>query len=112
MKRRYYLKQVKNVNSFLIFILLILSAGCGKPRLSKEVLVKVYVENLIVLETYSFNSDSLLSHQKSVFSKYNISQKNFEQQLKNYSEDSKDWQDFFKLANNYLLELKKDNIIN
>jgi hypothetical protein len=96
----------------VILILFILSAGCGKSNITEDVLVKVYVENLIVLETYSFNSDSLISHQKKLFSKYNISKKEFEQQLKNYSEDSKEWQEFFKQANNYLVELKKKNIIN
>ena len=112
MKRRYYLKQVKNANSFVIFILFIFTVSCGKPRISEEVLVKVYVENLIVLETYSFNADSLKAHQLKVFNKYNISKKEFEQQLKNYSEDSKDWQDFFKQANDYLVELKKKDRIN
>ena len=112
MKRRYYLKPARNANSFVILILLILTAGCGKPNIAEDVLVKVYVENLIVLETYSFNADSLLSHQNKVFSKYNVSKKDFEKQLKNYSEDSKEWQDFFKQANNYLVELKKKDIIN
>jgi hypothetical protein len=32
--------------------------------------------------------------------------------MKNYSEDSKEWQDFFKQANNYLAELKEKDIIN
>ena len=106
------MKQVKNANPFVIFILFLFIAGCGKPRISEEVLVKVYIENLIVLETYSFNADSLKMHQLKVFNKYNISKKEFEQQLKNYSEDSKDWQDFFKHANDYLVELKKKGTIN
>ena len=112
MKRRYYLKPARNVNSFVILILLLLAVGCGKPHISEDVLVKVYVENLIVLETYSFNADSLQSHQNKVFGKYNISRNDFEQQLKNYSEDSKEWKDFFKQANDYLAELKEKDIIN
>jgi hypothetical protein len=111
-KRRYYLKPARNVNSFVILIFLLLAAGCGKPHISEDVLVKVYVENLIALETYSFNADSLISHQNKMFNKYNISRNDFEQQMKNYSEDSKEWQDFFKQANKYLAELKGKDIIN
>jgi len=111
-KRKYYLKPVKSANSFVILILLILYSGCGKPHIAEDVLVKVYVENLIALETYSFNADSLQSRQNRVFSKYNISKEDFELQLKNYSEDSKEWQDFFKQANNYLVDLKKKDILN
>jgi len=106
------LKPVRNANSIVILILFILTTGCGKSNISEDALVKVYVENLIVLETYSFSADSLNSHQNRLFSKYNISKKEFEKQLKNYSEDSKEWQDFFKQANDYLVELKKKNIIN
>ena len=69
------MKQVKNANPFVIFILFIFSAGCGKPRISEEVLVKVYVENIIALETYAFNADSLKVHQMKVFNKYNITKK-------------------------------------
>lgn len=74
--------------------------------------MKVYVENIIAAETYSANADSLRIHKESIFNKYKITKKDFEAELEKYSDDKVKWADFFKKANDYLNDLKKNNTIN
>lgn len=78
----------------------------------EETLVKIYVENLIVEETYLPNSAALKTHQQEIFAKYNISRQDYETSLNSYRDDSVKWGEFFKKANAYLDDLKKSNTIN
>ena len=82
-----------------------------QERIPEETLVKVYVENVIVEETYIANSDSLQAHKQLVFSKYKISEEDFKNELKGYAGDKTKWAVFFKKANDYLNDLKKSNAI-
>ncbi len=86
--------------------------GCNGKSVSEEVLVKVYVENVIADQTYASNSDSLTIHKKNIFKKYGLTQKDFESELSKYSQDKDEWAKFFKKCNEYLDELKKSNAIN
>ncbi|MEW6701799.1 MAG: DUF4296 domain-containing protein [Bacteroidota bacterium] len=114
MKRKFYLKPARRNRLILLSftVLFLIFTACGKEKPDEDILVKVYVENLIVEEKYTVNADSILSRKKAVFSKYKITQQDFEEALKNYSDDLKKWESFFKKANAYLDNLKKNNIIN
>ena len=112
MKREFYLKPVKRNNSILILLLIILGFGCGAKKVSEEVLVKVYVENVIADETFLRNPDSLGIRKKEILGKYGIYEKDFEDELGKYSQDKERWADFFKKANSYLSDLKKSKTIN
>lgn len=114
MKRKFYLKPARGNKLILLFStsLFLFFTACGKEKPDEDVLVKVYVENLIVEERYATNPDSILIGKKAVFSKYKITQQDFEAALRNYSDDSKKWESFFKQANAYLNDLKKNNVIN
>lgn len=87
-------------------------SGCSKEKIPEETLIKVYVENVIAEETYSANTDSLRTHRQIIYSKYKITEKDFQEMLKSYAEDKTKWESFFKKANNYLNDLKKSNTIN
>lgn len=112
MKRKYYLKQAKrNSPIFILLFGLLTFNGCSKEKIPEETLVKVYVENVIVEETYSLNADSLRIHKKAVFDRYKISENDFREELTRYSDDKTKWESFFKQANVYLNDLKKSNAI-
>lgn len=112
-KRKLYLKPVRRNNLLVIFFLVILFCfGCSKEKIPEETLIKVYVENVIVEETYAANTDSLRTHKQIVFSKYKITEKDFQHELERYADDKTKWESFFKKANDYLNDLKKSNAIN
>ena len=97
---------------FLIFTFLtLLFTACGRGKISEDTLVKVYVENTIVQEKYILNEDSLRFHKQLVFSKYDITENEFLNELGKYSDNKNLWEDFFKKSNAYLNELAKNNKI-
>jgi hypothetical protein len=107
------LKPVRKNNIVLIFLsLIVVYSGCSKEKIPEETLIKVYVENVIVEETYAANADSLIAHRKIVFSKYKITEKDFQNELERYADNKTKWETFFKKANDYLNDLKKSNAIN
>ncbi len=113
MKRKFYLKPVRRNNFLVIFFsVIIFCFGCSKEKIPEETLIKVYVENVIVEETYAANTDSLRAHQQIVFSKYKITEKDFQNELERYADNKTKWETFFKKANDYLNDLKKSNAIN
>lgn len=113
MRREFYLKQVKrNSKNLSFFFLALISFGCGKEKLSEEVLVKVYVENIIADQTYASNADSLRIQKELVFKKYGLTEKEFKNELEKYYQDKNRWTSFFKKSYDYLDELKKSGAIN
>ena len=112
MKRKFYLKPVRRNNLLIIFFpVIVFCFGCSKEKIPEETLIKVYVENVIVEETYTANYDSLQTHRQLIFSKYKISEMDFQNELKKYADDKTKWEGFFKKANDYLNDLKKSNAI-
>ena len=113
MRREFYLKPVKRNSAILLVLLFALFCfACGREKTSEEVLVKVYVENVIADQTFTKNSDSLRLKKEAVFKKYGITEQEFESELGKYSQDKERWASFFKKANTYLDDLKKSNAIN
>lgn len=107
------MKPVKRNSKILLLIsLTLLCYACSKEKVSEEVLVKVYVENVIADQTYVNNTDSLRIYKEAVFKKYELTEKEFEVELEKYSQDKDTWARFFKKANDYLEEIKKSNAIN
>ncbi len=75
-------------------------------------LAKVYVENLVAEGKYDFNPDSLRFYRERVFDKYKITQDKFKSALKDYQNDPKEWDEFFKRAKVILDSLKTQSVIN
>lgn len=84
---------------------------CSDNKLDQDKAVKIYVENIIVEEKYSFNIDSVNFYKGKIYSKYGISLKDYENYLYGLKDDSEKWTDFFKKAEDYLTELKKSEAI-
>lgn len=74
--------------------------------------MKLYVENLIVEETYFKNSDSLKIKKNQLFKKYGLSQKEFEGQLINIGNDKIKWESFFNKSRSLLEDLRKSGAVN
>jgi hypothetical protein len=86
----------------------LIAIACDKARITEDTLIKVYVENTIVQEKYILNADSLRFQKQLIYNKYNITEKEFLEELSKYSDDKVMWEDFFKKANVYLNELVKN----
>jgi hypothetical protein len=112
-KRRFYLKPVKgNKKTIFIFLVSVLLFNCGGKKIGPETLVRTYVETLIAQEAYSYNLDSLNTRRKRIFEKNNLSEKDFENALKEYQGDQNKWSLFFKRSNEMLDSLKRNGKIN
>lgn len=111
------MKPVKR-NKFIYFLFLSVIIffavfnGCAKKNIDEDTASKVYVEVIIVQETYSHNMDSLKTKQNEIFQKYNIPQEEFEKFLQTYQGDEKKWNSFFKKADDYMAELKSKETVN
>lgn len=62
----------------------------------------LYVDLLTIEEFYHGIPDSIKFHQKELFTKYQISSDQYLEKLKKMKEDKEEWQEFFKLADDYL----------
>ena len=104
MKRKFYSKQVSAV-SFLIALLIFSSFACSSlSKERKEKLARLYVDLLAVEELYYGVPDSIRLHQRELFQKYQISAKEYLEEIKRMKEDKEEWNEFFALADRYLKE--------
>ena len=102
-KNRLFLKRIY-LGLFLVSIYLI--TNCTENNLiEKETLAKAYVDILVVEEYYQ-NIDSLRIEKEKVFQKYSIDQESYDLEIKSFSSNQESWDEFFKLANTYLDTLK------
>ena len=102
-------------NNFFVNVVVAASVifSCSsQKKYSQELLAKVYVENMIVEGKFDFNADSFRTHKQKVFDRYKISSDQFKSALKEYQNDSKKWESFFKKANLILDSLKTQSVIN
>ncbi|MEW5843710.1 MAG: DUF4296 domain-containing protein [Bacteroidota bacterium] len=113
MKRKFYLKRAEK-NKFLICAVIAVSfifSYCSQKKYPRDLLAKIYVENLVAEGKYDFNPDSLRFYQQKVFAKYKITQDQFKSALKSYQDDPKEWDGFFKRAKVMLDSLKAQSVI-
>lgn len=112
MKRKFYLKLVKRGNKELLLFLLLFFIGCNsKLKLDEDTAVKVYVEKIIVEEKYINQPDSINYHTNKIFDKYHTSQEELMTFLKNLEFKSEKWNLFFRKADEYLIQLKSNRVI-
>lgn len=113
MKRKFYLKLVKRNSKQILFslILLLISVGCNKNRLNEDTAVKVYVEKIVIEEKYATQPDSIKFYKGKIFSKYNTSEEALKMFMNDLGYKSEFWNSFFKKADDYLIQLKKDRVI-
>ena len=101
------MKPVRKIK-FLIVLLLVLLTGCAdNENMELEKKSKVYVD-LLIVEDYYKDTDSLELKRDEVFSKYSINEAIYDSSFKKFEYDSEKWELFFSLSNAYLDSLKGD----
>lgn len=111
MKRKFYLKQVKKGSNTFLFFTLLLFISCSQNNLEENTAVKVYVEKIIIEEKYLSQPDSIKFHLNNLFAKYKTSEEEYKSFMYGLGYKSENWNRFFNSANEYLIQLKKDRVI-
>lgn len=97
---------LKRLYLLLFLISLFFITNCKENNLiEKETLAKAYVDILVVEEYYQ-NIDSLKIEKEKVFQKYSMDKESYDLEIRSFSSNQKSWDEFFKLANTYLDTLK------
>ncbi len=98
------------INRILFFSLLFIFNFCSKSdNIDKQIAVKVYVEFLIINETYPANSDSIEIKKELVLKEFDIALDEYNKIISGLKDDKKEWNEFFKLSQQYLNQ-KKDKL--
>ncbi len=111
MKRKYFLKQVKESRCILFFVLAFLFVNCQKNKIDDDLLVRVYVENIVFEESHQQNTIEYTKQKEEIFKRNNISQKDFEEAMMKMKDDKNRWDAFFKKADALADDLKKSGTI-
>lgn len=98
------MKQARRISIFIFPIILHVSCSDGK-KIDDTQLAQAYVD-LLVVEDYYSESDSLDMKRERVFKKYSISEEEYDTAFVKMSYDAERWENFFNLANSYLDSLK------
>lgn len=84
------------------------STGCEtKPKFEPEKVAHLYVDLLMIDESYKFDQDSLKIFADSIFNHYQISEEQYKNEIESFQFSEETWSDFFSLAEKYLDTLKK-----
>ncbi len=112
-KNGFSLKQVKR-NSFVILVvlLLVILSACEKSKIDDDMLVRIYVENLIIEETHQNNPEELKQQKELLFKKYKTSKAEFESELSSIGNDKERWEKFFDKSKKLLEDLRKSGAVN
>lgn len=103
------MKQVKRINTVTVVLILfsVFYYGCDKePKIEREKLVKVYVEKTVAQSKYSNSPESLDSAKQAIFSKYNLTEEEYNTAIEGIEPKTEYWDGFFKEAKVYLDSLK------
>ena len=93
----------------LIIFLLLFILACDKgPPIQEEKFIKVYVDLLIVQDTTTAETFPLDSIKTLVFTKHNISSKQYDETIGYYNSRPEKWAAFFDSAKVYVERLKKE----
>ena len=91
---------------FLIISVLFIGGCSSKEKIDKEKIAHLYVDILVSQETYKYNVDSLKIAVDSLYKDYQMTEDQYKKTLEKFKYDEKTWDEFFKLAEEYLDTLK------
>ena len=102
---------MKSYLYLVLFILIVFSSCNTEKEIDQETMVKVYVDMLIAKDTLYQDQNLLIVEKNNILDKYNVNDADFSYTLKKYGEDKEIWNEFFKIAFEYLDTLKNRNKI-
>ncbi|MCF8260770.1 MAG: hypothetical protein K9J12_08350 [Melioribacteraceae bacterium] len=105
------MKQVKKSSSLLLVVYsIVILAGfnsCSTDNVdSKKNLARLYSDLIIAEETRYKGIDSLTIIRNQLFEKYKIDEEFLDSKIKEYSNNSDEWQNFYQYSLNYLDSLQ------
>jgi hypothetical protein len=81
--------------------------GCSDEKIIKqEKLVLIYSDLLIAQDTVSLDAKGVDSLRQSVFKKYNVTEKDYQNTIEYYNEDLERWEEFFDEVTTHIGSLK------
>lgn len=86
------------IHSFILHLSLLffIFPGCSDERIIKEdKLVLMYTDLLIIQDTVVLDDKGVDSLRQSVFKKYNVTEKDYQNTIDYYNEDLERWEEFF-----------------
>ena len=95
-------------NRILTLSLIFIFCFCSESEnIDKQTAAKVYVEFLIINETYPVDSDSIEIKKELVLKDFGIALENYNQIISELKDDKDEWNEFFKLSEKYLKSKKE-----
>ncbi len=93
----------------LLFALIIFLTFSCQSKTQKDIseISQIYVDILVVEETYRGVPDSLVVNKNKIFENYGTTEENYNESLRSMEETSEEWNLFFNNALTYLDSLKK-----
>ena len=96
------------MKTFLLCILIFSFFSCqSKTQKDISEISQIYVDILVVEETYRGMPDSLVDNKNKIFEDYGITEENYNESLRGLEQSSEEWNLFFENALTYLDSLKK-----
>ena len=96
---------------YISIILLLIPAACGdQSEIDQDKMVDLYVNILIVEETYTNNLDSLTLNTKKVFDSFGVTEEEYKFTMESYKEDKDYWIEFFQKSLVLLDSLKSGDL--
>ncbi len=96
---------MRNILIFLVLSFILI--GCdSEEKINKEKVAHLYVDLLIAQETYKYNVDSLKITTDSLYNEYQLTETQYKNTLEKFKYDEETWNEFFKIAEEYLDTLK------
>jgi hypothetical protein len=100
------------MKKFLILFVIVILSGCKSSKDNTlDTAAKVYVENIIIDEKYSFKEDTIKILRTQVFEKYKLPEAEYKKIFDGILTDKEKWDYFFKSAGDYLDTLKAKKLI-
>ncbi len=97
---------MKLVRKISFVILLFIALSCKQSsEVELETLANTYID-LLIVEDYYADNDSLEIKRQEVFEKYSVTEENFDSTFVSFKYDKEKWEKFFELAADRLDTLK------
>ncbi len=95
-----------------LFSVLFNLAGCNNDNIiSEDKLVKIYTDLIIEQDTSKSAPPDLSKLRDKIFSRYRVTEKQYDATIDYYNRNPKEWQKFFKKAISYADKLKQKSDI-
>ena len=94
------------MKKIILFLIVLIFAGCENKTSEIEVLSKIYVEELLSREEFGKDYNAYKIHFEEILAENGYTENEYRASLEKLSDDREQWDDFFNKSLAYLKELK------